>query len=291
MRIGINLPTYDADGLPLDIAGLSQRAQWIEAAGLDAAWALDGSMRFSQMTPDPLMWLLVACAATEHIEVITGIYQIPLRQPIDLAQRFMTLQGLTHGRFSVGVGAGSEAAGHEGFGVAFEDRFRLLHEHMDTIRRLCNGEVVGPTNLGPWPSAMGGPPFMIGAWYSDVSLKRAATQYDGWLSSGGKTTVAVISEAIKRYRGYGGKRAVVSTVSVDLGATTSGLADDEPFNLECDPATAAERLNHLEELGYDDVLLMVRDSRRPEAGRDFTLENLQEIRALVPPDTRKPYGS
>ena len=94
MRIGVGLPFKDKQGLPLDAAGLGQRARWIEDAGLDAAWMGDASFRRLATWPDPMMWLLTVAAATSRIEVGTAIYQVPLRSPVDLAQQFLTMRAL-----------------------------------------------------------------------------------------------------------------------------------------------------------------------------------------------------
>jgi alkanesulfonate monooxygenase SsuD/methylene tetrahydromethanopterin reductase-like flavin-dependent oxidoreductase (luciferase family) len=291
MRISINMPLKDSDGNALDAKGIMTRARMVEAAGLDGIWMGDG-ISPGMTRPDPLMWLLVACAATDHIEVGTSILQIPLRNPVELAQRFLTLQALTHGRFTIGIGAGSTRSNHESVGVDFEQRFSLLKNHMDVIRRLCNGETVGTANLNPWPSALGGPRFVVGAWYSGIWLKRAAQDYDGWMSSAGRTNLKTVAEAIQRYRDLGGKRAMVSTCAVDLTAPTLPLADDEPFHLRCDPTEATRRLQRLVDLGYDDILLVKADHTRrvPLYEPDYTADDLAAIRGLVPKDDRKPYA-
>jgi alkanesulfonate monooxygenase SsuD/methylene tetrahydromethanopterin reductase-like flavin-dependent oxidoreductase (luciferase family) len=290
MRIAINMPLKDRVGVPLDAKGIMERARMVEAAGLDGIWMGDG-ISPGMTRPDALMWLLVACAATNHIEVGTSIFQVPLRNPVELAQRLLTLRALARGRFTVGVGAGSTRSNHESVGVDYEQRFRLLRDHMDTIRRLCNGETVGTANLNPWPEVRGGPRFVIGAWYSGIWLKRAAEQYDGWMSSAGRTNLKTVAEAIARYRDLGGKRAIVSTCAVDLSAPTTPLGDDEPFNLRCEPNAATERLRQLVDLGYDDTLLVKADHTRraPLYEPDYSFEQLCEIRALLPADERAPY--
>ena len=290
LRIAINMPLKDSDGVPLDARGIMKRARMVEDAGLDGIWMGDG-ISPGMTRPDALMWLLVACAATDQLEVGTSILQIPLRNPVELAQRLLTLQALTRGRFTVGIGAGSTRNNAESVGIDFEQRFKLLKDHMDVIRRLCNGETVGAANLNPWPEVKGGPRFVVGAWHSGIWLKRAAEEYDGWMSSAGRTNLNTVAEAIQRYRSLGGKRAMVSTCAVDLTAPTQPLGDDEPFHLRCDPAEASRRLQRLVDLGYDDILLVKSDHTRrmPLYEPDYTAQDLAAIRALLPKDTRKPY--
>jgi alkanesulfonate monooxygenase SsuD/methylene tetrahydromethanopterin reductase-like flavin-dependent oxidoreductase (luciferase family) len=163
---------------------------------------------------------------------------------------------------------------------------------MQVIRRLCNGETVGLANLNPWPEVKGGPRFVVGAWYSGIWLKRAARDYDGWMSSAGRTNLRTVGEAIGHYRQLHGKRAMVSTCAVDLAAPTTPLADDEPFHLRCDPTEASRRLKILADLGYDDILLVKADHTRraPLYEPDYTSADLAAIRGLLPKDERPPYS-
>ncbi|MGH2365804.1 MAG: LLM class flavin-dependent oxidoreductase [Chloroflexota bacterium] len=287
MRLGMNVPLKDAAGQVLDAAGVMVRARMIEDAGFDGIWMGDG-ISPGMTRPDALMWLLVAAAGTQRVEVGTCILQVPLRNPVELSQRLLTLQALTNGRFSLGVGAGSTKNNHDSVGVDFEQRFRLLRRNLEDIRRLCNGETVGVANLNPWPRAKGGPPIIIGAWGSGIWVKRAAQEYDGWMSSAGRTNFKTLADGIRRYRDFGGRRAMISTCLVDLSAPSSSLADDQPFNLRCGPAEAAQRLGRAADLGYDDILLVKANHARPAPlyEPDFSAEELAAIRALVPRDAR-----
>jgi Luciferase-like monooxygenase len=290
VRIGISMPFKDGDDRPLDAAGIAARAAMVEQAGLDGVWIQD-SLIPGVMRPEPLLWLLPAAAATTSIEIGTSIFIVPLRHPVDLAQRFLTLRALTNDRFTAGVGAGSSKPSHDSVGVDFHQRFKLLYEEMDTIRRLCDGETVGAANLDPWPSVKGGPRFVIGAWHSEASLRRAVTEYDGWMCSAGRTNLETMAEAINRYRALGGKRAMVSTCPLDLSAPTKKMGDDDPFNLMCDPAEAGRRLERLAALGFDDVLLVKRDhtGQTKMFETDLDPEEIRQVRELLPRDETRPW--
>lgn len=299
MRLGIHMPLKDDEGRVLSAEGIMQRARAMEAAGFDGIWIGDGLGAMAR--PDPLMWLLVAAAGTRRIEVGTCILQVPLREPVELAQRFLTLHALTQGRFSVGVGSGSGRLGFDAVGGDFEHRFRDLRDDLVLIRRLCNGEKVGDADLHPWPETVGGPPIIIGAWSSERWLQRAAQEYDGWMCSGSfnrskakgdETTLATLRENLKRFRDMGGKRAMISSVLTDLKEPNAPLAEDEPFNLRCGPEAAAERLAKVRDMGYDDVLLVKRDhSRRMMLYEDdMTDEELATMRGLLEPEKAPAAG-
>jgi len=284
MRLGMALPLRSADGRPLDAAGVAARARMIEDAGFDGIWLPDTLVPDAQPRPDPLSMLLAAGIATQRVELGTSVLIVPLRNATELAQRMMTLHMLTGGRFSFGVGAGSTQSAFDAASVDFDSRFRELHAKMDTIMRLLRGERAGDAVLNPWPEAPAGPRFLLGAWHSDVSLRRAVRDYEGWICSGARTSLRVFGDALKRYRDLGGTRAVVANCMVDLTASSRPLDDDENFNLRCGPEEAADRLARLAALGFDDVNVVMTDplgkAKRYEA--DFTAEQLATVRSLVP---------
>lgn len=256
-----------------------QRAQLIERIGFDGIWLGDSVGRANWPVPDPLLWLSAAAAGTQRIELGTCILQVPLRRPVELAQRLMALHVLSGGRFSAGLGSGSTLADFEAVGVPYAERFHILAEALPTIKRLCRGERVGAAHLEPWSDSAGGPPILVGSWHSGIWVRRAASDYDGWLASGFFTTFRQLREGIQRYREAGGKRALVSTIRVNLHVESTRFDEDAAFNIECGEAEARERLERLAELGYDDALL----TRANHSEEDITEEDLIQIRGLVAP--------
>lgn len=255
-----------------------QRAQLIERTGFDGIWIGESIGRATFPVPDVLAWLLAAAAGTERIELGTTILQVPLRHPVELAQRLMSVHGLTGGRFIAGLGSGSTRADFDAVGVSYDDRFKLLAAALPTIRRICRGEKVGDAYLPPWSNTGSGPPIMIGSWHSGIWVRRAARDYDGWIGSGFFTTFNQLKEGIDRYREAGGTRALVSTITVDLHQPTTPFDPDARFSLECAPSEAADRLQRLADIGYDDALL----TRANHSAADLTEDDLRQIRALVP---------
>ena len=282
MRLGINIGYRDKQGKPLDIPGIVERAKRIEDTGFDAIWQPDTLSRQVQPRPDALAYLTIAAGATSRVQLGTAVYIVPFRNPLDLAQRAMTLQLLSGGRLQLGVGAGSDAVALELGAVAYEERFKRLHESVAIVRALLHGETVGDASFNPWPE-MGDPPaLLLGAWGSEISLNRAVRDYDGWICSAGRTSLNVMKDAISRYRDKGGTRAVVGTCPIDLSEPYQTLDPDGPFNLRCPPDEAAERLQILVELGFDDVGLQKVDGIAKRWEADADQEELTAIRALLP---------
>jgi len=66
---------------------------------------------------------------------------------------------------------------------------------------------------------------------------------------------------------------VNTAFAVDLDAPTDEMSDDAPFQLRCDPGTAAARLKRLADLGFDDAIFVP---------RAHTEASLGALRALLP---------
>jgi alkanesulfonate monooxygenase SsuD/methylene tetrahydromethanopterin reductase-like flavin-dependent oxidoreductase (luciferase family) len=127
---------------------------------------------------------------------------------------------------------------------------------------------------------------LIGAYGSGLWIRRAARHYDGWIASSGRTSLKMLREGIKRYRDAGGRRAMVCSVFFDFSGPRVALDEDRPFQVQCSPEEARERLAFLAELGFDDVILPKRQQGLAYYEPDITVEELATLRSLVPPDPR-----
>ena len=99
---------------------------------------------------------------------------------------------------------------------------------------------VGNGDVGIPPNLKGGPPLLLGTW--GHSVRRAATEFDGWIASGMHRTPAECGEALTAYRAAGGQRAIVSTIMVTGNTDTGALG---------------EQLTSYADAGFDDAVLMV----------------------------------
>jgi alkanesulfonate monooxygenase SsuD/methylene tetrahydromethanopterin reductase-like flavin-dependent oxidoreductase (luciferase family) len=272
-RLGIALPSGDRTTGSIIASTIADAARAIEASGFTSAWAFDSIGR-GWLHADPLVALSVAATVTRGLELGTGVLQVPLRHPVELAQRVLTTQLVTGGRLLFGVGSGSTAADFAALGLDFAARFRRLDESLAIMRQLWKGERVGDASLAPvWPAVLGGPPILVGSWAGSRWIVRAAREFDGWVGSGARSTGGALREGIKRFRDLGGKRAIVTNVRVDLDATTpSPDGPDDPFDLRCPRPVARERLQQLIALGFDDVVMVP---------KRYDAWHLKELRELV----------
>lgn len=270
MRLGVVLPSARPGEPALTGEGLIAGARAVEDLGFDSFWCFDAIGR-GFMLPDPLIAVSVAAAATRRLEVGTCVLQVPLRRPVELAHRILTAHLVCQGRLSLGVGAGSTRADFDAIGVDFDQRMQEFEEALGVMRRLWRGERVGSADLTPWPTALGGPPVLIGSWSGPRWIPRAAREFDGWIASAAKTSFATLAEGIARFRAAGGKRAIVTNIAADLDEPTAPLDDHAPFHLRCAPDAAAQRLGRLADLGFDDAIIVPRRS---------TEKHLAALRAL-----------
>ena len=195
---------------------------------------------------------------------------MPLRRAGELAHRIQSLNVLLAGRLRLGVGAGSTRADFEVAGADYEKRFKTFNESLAAMRALWRGERVNGATLLAWPGTEGGPPVFLGAWRTAKTIERAAREFDGWIASGLHSTWDDLETGMRTFRSHGGKRAILTNIHTDLDGGRAPHAGT--ISLQCTPAEARERLQRIEAIGFDDVMLICHD--RSE-------RSLSAVRALI----------
>jgi alkanesulfonate monooxygenase SsuD/methylene tetrahydromethanopterin reductase-like flavin-dependent oxidoreductase (luciferase family) len=232
-------------------------ARRIEAAGFPGIWVGD-SMGRGRPTLDPLVELAVLASVTERVELGIGVLQLSLRHPIELAHRVQSVQALSGGRLRLGVGSGSTRADFELLGLDYDHRFRAMRIALETMHRIWRGEPVNGGALSLWPGCEGGPPILMGAWRSPRWITYAAKECQGWTPSGRYSSWDDLEAGMRIYREAGGTNAVLANVAVDLAnrPESADLAAATDVALVCLPDEARRRLKRMEQLGFDEVLLV-----------------------------------
>ena len=88
---------------------------------------------------DPCVALAGAATVTTRLKLATGIYLLPLRHPLVTARAAATLDGLSGGRFMLGVGSGWLREEFAALAVPFEDRGQLYEESLEVLRAAFRG--------------------------------------------------------------------------------------------------------------------------------------------------------
>jgi alkanesulfonate monooxygenase SsuD/methylene tetrahydromethanopterin reductase-like flavin-dependent oxidoreductase (luciferase family) len=239
------------------LSRIADYARRIEASGFPGIWVGD-SMGRGRPTLDPLTALAALAAVTERVELGIGVLQVSLRHPIELAHRVQSVQALSGGRLRLGVGSGSTRADFELLGGNYDHRFGTLRNSLEVMQRIWRGEPVNGGTLSIWPGCEGGPPILMGAWRSPRWIAYAAKECQGWTPSGRYSSWDDLEAGMRIYREAGGTNAVLANVGVDLAnrPESAGLAAATNVALVCPPDEARRRLKRMEQLGFDEVLLV-----------------------------------
>src|SRR5436309_13088228 len=101
-------------------------------------YAPDGIPPFSPDTPhlDPLVLLTHVAAATVRIRLGTSVYLLPLRHPLVTARLALSLDVLSGGRLTLGVGVGWLAEEFQAVGIDFQTRAARTRECVRALRTL-----------------------------------------------------------------------------------------------------------------------------------------------------------
>jgi probable F420-dependent oxidoreductase len=137
---------------------------------------------------DPMVGLSFAAATTSTIGVATGVLLLPEHNPVHLAKQAATLDSLSSGRLTLGIGIGWSREEFDALGVPFERRGARTAEYVAAMRTLWrddvasfSGEFVGfdSVRMNPKPVHDRRIPIVLGG-NSDAALRRAAAWGDGW---------------------------------------------------------------------------------------------------------------
>jgi len=135
---------------------------------------------------EPLMVLAIAGGATRRIRLMTSVVIGPTRETTLLARQAATIDTLSGGRLTLGLGIGVRENDYLATGFEFRRRGRRVDEQLPILRRLWAGEAlsneVGP--IGPSSPRPGGPELLIGG-YVPAIVRRIAAWGDGYMAPGG----------------------------------------------------------------------------------------------------------
>jgi probable F420-dependent oxidoreductase len=150
----------------------------------DPAW-LDACKRMV----DPFVALATVAAVTDRLRLATGVSLVPQHDPIIMAKTVATLDVVSGGRVTLGVGAGWNEPEMRNHGVDPARRWTLLREHVLAMRAIWTQEVAefhgkhvdfDPIWLWPKPVQQPHPPVAVGGEGPHV-LERVLDYGDEWM--------------------------------------------------------------------------------------------------------------
>jgi probable F420-dependent oxidoreductase len=137
---------------------------------------------------DPMIALAFAAAASSRITIATGVLLLPEHNPVVVAKQAASLDRLSGGRLTLGVGVGWSKEEFAALGVPFERRAARTAEYVAVMRTLWRDDVASfdgtfvsfdSIRVNPKPVRDGHIPIMLGG-NSDAALRRVASWGDGW---------------------------------------------------------------------------------------------------------------
>lgn len=137
---------------------------------------------------DPMIALSFAAAASSRIGIATGVLLLPEHNPVVVAKQAASLDRLSGGRLTLGVGVGWSKDEFAALGVPFEQRGARTAEYVAAMRTLWRDDVASfggrfvsfdAIRVNPKPVRDRRVPIVFGG-NTDLALRRVAESGDGW---------------------------------------------------------------------------------------------------------------
>lgn len=203
MKIGFSLPNIGPISTAEAVCQVAQRA---EALGYNTLWTIerllyplnlqtpypgtpDGSLpEIYRHVLDPLDTLTYAAAQTKKIRLGTSVLDMPYHNPVVLARRLTTLDVLSNGRLSVGLGLGWSQDEMDATGADMKVRGARADEFLPLLKAIWTANPVEfrgkffnvpKSYIDLKPVQKPHPPIYLGA-FVPAALKRLARLADGW---------------------------------------------------------------------------------------------------------------
>src|SRR3970040_393808 len=180
MRIAIGLPTRVAS------ASGASMLEWITRAECGPFSSVVVTDRVVSQALEPLSVLAVAAGATPRIRFLTSGVIGPTRDTTLLARQAATIDVLSGGRLTLGLGIGVRENDYLATGFDFHRRGRRAEGQLPILRRLWSGGDLsgGGGGIGARAGNANGPELLIGG-YVPAIVQRIAKWGDGYMAPGG----------------------------------------------------------------------------------------------------------
>jgi len=213
---------------------------------------------------DPFLALATAAAHTTRISLGTSVLIAPLHPPLMLARSAASLDRLSGGRFTLGLGIGWSADEFAAIGVAQRGLGARLDEVLDVLDAAWGQEVVSittghehvaPSRIDLKP--IGGRMPLVLAAYTPAGLDRIARRADGWTPAGVPVEHAVpmfqgVRQAAESYGRDPSQLRLVVRANVKLNPTPLGAGRIE---FTGSPVEVRDDVMRARDAGVDEILL------------------------------------
>ena len=310
MRFGIYLPTRGPLAEPDAIVAIARGAESMGYATIVVGdhivfpvrveskypYTIDGGFPGRGDALEQLSLLAFVAGVTERTRLVTSVMILPHRNPLVTAKVLATIDVLSKGRLTVGVGVGWMREEFQALGAAdFAERGKVSDEYLEILKKCWTRDPVAhhgqfyafeALHCIPHPVQEPHPPIWIGG-HSIRSLRRVAHYADGWHPVGATSAsplppaeFQVLLEQLKRLTDAQGRDFDALTIafkapSYDPGRVPPG---HDRLRFTGEPAQIAEDLLAYKALGVDEVSF---DFRSPPVSR--TVDRMQHFMDEVAP--------
>ena len=195
MRLGVSTAQC---GPLADAAAVRSAARAAEQIGYSSLWVLDRLLapfrpregyagtdqplsEEMRATLDPFAVLAVSAAEMSRIRLGTSVLVAPWYPPVVLARMLTTLDVLSNGRLTAGLGVGWSSDEYAAVGLEMRGRGVRLEETLDVLDAFWSDGPVAHNLLRPVQRPR--PPLFLAA-YTPAGLDRVARRADGWMPAG-----------------------------------------------------------------------------------------------------------
>ncbi|HVM11795.1 MAG TPA: LLM class flavin-dependent oxidoreductase [Actinomycetota bacterium] len=178
MKIGI--------GLPNTIPGTPGRmlVEWARHAEDLGFSSLATIGRVAYPSYDTMATLAAAGAVTERIGLVSNVLLIPTHDPVMIAKAAASVDQISGGRFTMGIGVGTRDDDYQAAGVPFEERGKRADRSLEVIHRAWAGELVEGARKPVTPAPIAGTVPIIVGGSSDAAIRRTVRWGIGWTAGG-----------------------------------------------------------------------------------------------------------
>ncbi len=185
---------------PVNMQLVRDFLQKAETLGYEGLWVQEQILGDYPIL-EPVSLLTYAAALTSKLRLGTSVLLTVLRNPVQLAKSLSSLDQMSQGRLTVGVGIGGHVP-ESLFGLSSEQRARRFVEGLQVMKALWTqprATVAGTfwqlenVPMEPKPVQKPHPPLWFGA-REEVALKRAVRHGDGWMGAGVSSTADFIKQ-------------------------------------------------------------------------------------------------